>query len=106
MGGTLVMGAVPRFPPVRRDLAFIVGEDVPAGTVAAAIREAGGDLLASSTLFDVFRGGSLPAGSKSLAYALEFRAPERTLTDDEAQAAVDTIVERLRSDVGAELRAG
>ena len=106
MGGSLVTGAVPRFPPVRRDLAFIVGEDVPAGTVAAAIRDAGGDLLASSTLFDVFRGGSLPAGSKSLAYALEFRAAERTLTDDEAQAAVDTIVERLRSDVGAELRAG
>jgi len=104
--GRPVVGTVPRFPPVRRDLAFLVPEDVPAGSVAAALWAAGGALLSASTLFDVFRGDPLPPGKKSLAYALEFRAPDRTLTDEEAQGAVDGIVERLRAELGAELRAG
>jgi phenylalanyl-tRNA synthetase beta chain len=97
---------VPRFPPVRRDLAFVVPEDVPAGELGAALVAAGGDLLWASALFDVFRGGSLPAGTKSLAFAVDFRAPDRTLTDEEAQRAVDAIVAALASGFGAELRAG
>jgi phenylalanyl-tRNA synthetase beta chain len=97
---------VPRFPPVRRDLAFVVPEDVPAGAVQAALVEAGGDLLARATLFDVFEGAPLPPGRRSLAFAVEFRAPDRTLTDEEAQTAVDAIVARLRDVCGAELRAG
>jgi phenylalanyl-tRNA synthetase beta chain len=97
---------VPRFPPIRRDLAFVVGEDTPAGAVQAALEEAGGDLLARCILFDVFRGGSIPQGSKSLAFAVDLRAPDRTLTDEEAQETVDRIVSRLRADFGAELRAG
>ncbi len=97
---------VPRFPPVRRDLAFVVPEDVPAGDLGAALVNAGGDLLWGSSLFDVFRGGSLPPGTKSLAFAVDFRAPDRTLTDEEAQRAVDAIVAALASGFGAVLRAG
>ena len=95
---------VPRFPPIRRDLAFVLDEDVPAGTVQAALEAAAGELLDRSLLFDVFRGGAIPDGRKSLAFALEFRAPDRTLTDEEVEPIVATIVDRLRSELGAELR--
>lgn len=96
---------VPRFPPVRRDLAFVVPDDVPAGALGSAIDEAGGALLDRSTLFDVFRGGAIQEGRTSLAFALEFRAPDRTLTDEEVEPLVAAIVERVRVEFGAELRA-
>jgi phenylalanyl-tRNA synthetase beta chain len=96
----------PRFPPVRRDLAFVLPDETPAGAVHAAITEAGGNLLGSCVLFDVFRGGALAAGTRSLAYALELRAADRTLTDEEAQTAVDAIVARVAASFGGELRAG
>ncbi len=86
---------VPRLPPIRRDLAFIVPEDAPAGAVQAGLEAAAGDLLGSSLLFDVHRGDPLPAGTKSLAFAVEFRAPDRTLTGEEADRAVAAIAERL-----------
>jgi phenylalanyl-tRNA synthetase beta chain len=97
---------VPRFPPIRRDLAFVVPEDAPAGAVRAGLETAAGDLLGSSLLFDVHRGEPLPDGTKSLAFAVEFRAPDRTLTGEEADRAVAAVVERLRSDFGATLRSG
>jgi phenylalanyl-tRNA synthetase beta chain len=97
---------VPRFPPVRRDLAFVVPNDAPAGKVREALVEAAGALLDRCLLFDVFRGGSLPDGTKSLAFALDLRAADRTLTDEEAEEVVGRIVERLGTDFGARLRAG
>jgi phenylalanyl-tRNA synthetase beta chain len=103
---TFVFADVPRFPPVRRDLAFIVGEATPAGEVAERLREAAGELLGEAVLFDVFRGGSLPSGTKSLAFAVDFRAADRTLEGEEAEAAVAAIVAALAKDFGAELRAG
>lgn len=96
----------PRFPPVRRDLAFEVPRTVPAGDVLAAIAEAGGDLLADVTLFDVFEGPPVAADAKSLAFALEIRSPERTLTVQDADQVVGRIVDRLRGEFGATLRAG
>jgi phenylalanyl-tRNA synthetase beta chain len=97
---------VPRLPPIRRDLAFIVPEDAPAGAEQAGLEAAAGDLLGSSLLFDVHRGDPLPTGTKSLAFAVEFRAPDRTLTSEEADRAVAAITERLSSDFGATLRSG
>jgi len=95
---------VPRFPPLRRDLAFALPEDVPAGDVAAAIRDAGGDLLEDVRVFDVFRGGGLPAGTKSLAFAIALRAPDRTLTDEEATPVIDAIVAAVEGRSGGTLR--
>jgi phenylalanyl-tRNA synthetase beta chain len=95
---------VPRFPPIRRDLAFVLDEEVPAGAVHATLEAAAGELLDRSLLFDVFRGGGIPDGRKSLAFALEFRAPDRTLTDEEVEPVVTTIVDRLRAELGADLR--
>jgi phenylalanyl-tRNA synthetase beta chain len=96
---------VPRYPPVRRDLAFAVPIQVPVGDVQAALVDAAGSLLDRVTLFDVFRGGTIAEHRKSLAFALEFRAPDRTLTDQEVEPVVGAIVEALRSVFGAELRA-
>jgi phenylalanyl-tRNA synthetase beta chain len=97
---------VTSFPPVRRDLAFVVRDDAPAGDVHRLLRDAGRPLLDRSTLFDVYVGERIPPGTKSLAFSLEFRAPDRTLTDEEAQEAVDGIVARLASELGAQLRTG
>jgi len=97
---------VPRFPPVRRDLAFVVPEEAAAGAVRAAIEEAAGELVGGCLLFDVHRGDPLPPGTKSLAFAVEFRAPDRTLTGEEADRSVAEIVERLRATFGGTLRSG
>jgi phenylalanyl-tRNA synthetase beta chain len=97
---------VSRFPPVRRDLAFVVEAGTPAAAVRAALEDAGGALVGSVVLFDVFEGPPLPEGSRSLAFSIEFRAADRTLTDEEAEAAVAAIVERLSRELGAQLRSG
>ena len=97
---------VPRLPPVRRDLAFVVPADVAAGTVLEAIRKAGGQSLDRCELFDVFWGDPMPAGFKSLAFSLEFRDPQRTLTDEEADASIEAIVGQIASEFGGQLRAG
>jgi phenylalanyl-tRNA synthetase beta chain len=97
---------VPRFPPVRRDLAFVLGADVPAAAVQAALEDAAGELLGSCLLFDVFEGGSLPRGTRSLAFSVDLRATDRTLGSEEADAAVAAVAERLARDFDAELRAG
>ncbi|HEX6230587.1 MAG TPA: phenylalanine--tRNA ligase subunit beta [Actinomycetota bacterium] len=104
--GAVEAAEAPRFPPVRRDLAFTLDEAVPAGSVMDALREAAGPLLGSCELFDVFAGPPLPEGKKSLAFAVDFRAADRTLTDEEADATVASVVERLGRAFGATLRAG
>jgi phenylalanyl-tRNA synthetase beta chain len=100
----LTVRDVPRFPPVRRDLAFMVDSSARAGDLRAALEEEAGGSVESCILFDVFDGPPLPEGKKSLAFSLDFRAPNRTLTDDEVDAAVAAIAERLARDFGAELR--
>jgi phenylalanyl-tRNA synthetase beta chain len=101
---TFRLAEVPRFPPIRRDLAFVVSEDVPAGAVRDALQSAVGELLGSTLLFDVHRGPPLDPGTKSLAFAVEFRARDRTLTGEEADAAVAAAVDRLSTAFGAALR--
>jgi phenylalanyl-tRNA synthetase beta chain len=98
---------IPRFPPVHRDLAFVVDVDVPSATLRSALIQAAADaeLGASVSLFDVFTGPPVPEGRKSLAFSVDFRAPDRTLTDEEVDRAVEAIRDRLARDVGAELRA-
>jgi phenylalanyl-tRNA synthetase beta chain len=95
---------IPRFPPIRRDLAFTLDVGTPAGEVRSALEEAGGELLGSALLFDVHEGPPLPAGKKSLAFSVDLRAPDRTLTDAEAARVVEAVAARLAADFGAELR--
>jgi phenylalanyl-tRNA synthetase beta chain len=102
--GRTTYAEIPRFPPIHRDLAFSVDERTPVGAMLAALREAGAGLVDTAVLFDVFTGGPLPAGKKSVGFSVDFRAPDRTMTDEEAEAAVGAIMERLRADFGAQMR--
>jgi phenylalanyl-tRNA synthetase beta chain len=92
------------FPPVLLDLALVVPDDVPAAEVDAVLREGAGELLEDLRLFDVYSGPPVPAGSRSLAYALTLRAPDRTLTGEEALAVRDAAVASAARRLGAELR--
>ncbi|CPR07715.1 phenylalanyl-tRNA synthetase subunit beta [Mycobacterium bohemicum DSM 44277] len=93
------------FPAVFQDVSLVVAAHVPAQAVADAVREGAGELLEDLQLFDVFTGPQIGADRKSLTFALRFRAPDRTLTEDDASAARDAAVRRAAEDVGAELRA-
>ncbi|MEU5958074.1 phenylalanine--tRNA ligase subunit beta [Streptomyces sp. NPDC047525] len=92
------------FPVATQDVALVVGGDVPAADVEKVLREGAGELLESIRLFDVFTGEQIGAGKKSLAYALRFRAADRTLTVDEASAARDAAVALAAERTGAVLR--
>jgi phenylalanyl-tRNA synthetase beta chain len=92
------------FPPMLEDIALIVDESIPASKVETLIRQTGGALLSGVRLFDVFRGGQIGEGKKSLAYALTYQAPDRTLTDKEAAQLRGKIIKRLEYEIGAKLR--
>jgi phenylalanyl-tRNA synthetase beta chain len=92
------------FPPVRQDLAVIVAEDVAAEDVLRAVRGAGGKLLDGVRVFDVYRGAQVGEGRKSLALALTFQAPDRTLSDEDVAPVRDKVVAALAKHVGGELR--
>jgi phenylalanyl-tRNA synthetase beta chain len=93
------------FPAVFQDVSLVVSADVPAQAVADAVREGTGELLEDIELFDVFTGPQIGEDRKSLTFALRFRAPDRTLTEDDASAARDAAVQRAAAAVGAVLRA-
>jgi phenylalanyl-tRNA synthetase beta chain len=92
------------FPELREDIAIVVDERLPAATVLAAVRAAGGALLARAEVFDVYRGEQIAPGRTSLAIALTFRAQDRTLTDEDVAPVREQIVARLASELGGELR--
>ena len=96
--------SLPRFPGIIRDVSILVDEVLPAASVRGTIRAAAPPTLASIVEFDRYQGKGVPAGRVSLSLRLTFRDPERTLTDDEAQAATERIVEALRIAHGAEQR--
>ena len=95
---------VTSYPEVREDIAVVVPAEVRAADVLAVARRAGAPLLQSAEVFDVYRGAQVGEGKVSLALRLAFRAPDRTLTDEEAAAARAKIVAALHDDLGAELR--
>ncbi len=93
------------FPAAKEDVALVVDESVAAADVEAALREGAGELLESIRLFDVYRSEQLGEGRKSLAFALRFRAPDRTLTDEDTTSAREAAVARATERTGASQRA-
>jgi phenylalanyl-tRNA synthetase beta chain len=89
------------YPPAKEDVALVVDESVPAADVEAALREGAGELLESIRLFDLYTGDQAGPGKKSLAFAMRFRAPDRTLTEHEAAAARDAAVALAAERTGA-----
>jgi phenylalanyl-tRNA synthetase beta chain len=89
------------FPVAKEDVALVVAADLPAAEVEAALREGAGEYLESIRLFDVYTGDQVGPGRKSLAFALRFRAPDRTLTEQETSAARDAAVALAAERCGA-----
>jgi phenylalanyl-tRNA synthetase beta chain len=92
------------FPPAKRDVAVIVPADTPAEKVLAEIRIAGGDLLTEAELFDLYTGEGISSGTKSLAFALTYQSPDRTLSDKEISKAHEKVEGRLRHVLKAQIR--
>ncbi len=95
---------LPAFQPVRRDFAFLVGADVPADAVVRAARGAERTLIDAVTLFDVYQGDTMEAGTKSLGIEVVFQPRDHTLTDAEIDAAGDKVVAAVTKATGAALR--
>jgi phenylalanyl-tRNA synthetase beta chain len=96
--------ALPRFPSIVRDISILVDEALPAAAVRGTIRSVAPDTLVSIGEFDRYQGKGVPEGRISLSVRLTFRASDRTLTDEEAQAATERVVEALRAVHNAERR--
>jgi len=94
------------YPAVRQDLAFAVSEEVEAGELVEAAREAAGLELRELEVFDVYRGDQVGEGKKSIAFRVAFQSPQRTLSDEDAAALRERIVGELGRRFGAELRTG
>jgi phenylalanyl-tRNA synthetase beta chain len=101
----LIYRDVITFPPLRQDLAFVVGDSVPAGELMAAARAAAGEELREVRFLSDYRGDQIPAGKKSIAFAVAFQSAERTLSDDDAARLRGVVVDSLARRFGAELRA-
>jgi phenylalanyl-tRNA synthetase beta chain len=95
---------LPQFPASRRDVAMLVPEATTHDAVLAAVKQAKPANLESVELFDVFRGKNVPEGQKSLAYAFTYRAADKTLTDNDVNAAHAKVVEALKQKLNAAIR--
>ncbi|WP_373183032.1 phenylalanine--tRNA ligase subunit beta [Halomonas campaniensis] len=93
-----------RYPEVRRDLAFLVDEELPVQALLDTLRGQAGEWLTECRLFDVYQGKGVPEGRKSVALGLTWQHPSRTLNDEEINQLVDAIVAESRQHLGAELR--
>ena len=93
-----------RFPEVRRDLAVIVEENIPAEAILNVVRAESGDWLINSVVFDVYQGANLEEGHKSVAFGLTLQHPSRTLKDDEVNEVVSRVVASLKAQLNVTLR--
>ena len=99
-----VFHSLPKFPTVSRDLALVCEESMTVGMLEACIKKAGGKLLRSVQLFDIYRGPGIAPGKKSVAFSLELRADDRTLTDEDTTGVTNAVLEKLKNDLGVTLR--
>ena len=100
----IVAKAVSKFPTVERDLAVIVDEEVKCADIMDCIKQSGGKYLDRLSLFDVYRGGQVGDGKKSMAFNLIFVSNDRTLEVDEIDGAIKKILKSLKEKLNAELR--
>ena len=104
MGGKAVYQPLSKFPAITRDIAVVCDAAVTVGALEDCIRRGAHGLLKSVTLFDIYTGTGIPAGKKSVAFNLELRSDERSLTAEEADADVKSILDLLGTELGAVLR--
>ena len=99
-----VFHSLPKFPTVTRDLALVCDESITVGALEDCIAEAGGKLLRKIDLFDIYRGPGIAPGKKSVAFSLELRADDRTLTDEDSVNTVNRVLDALREKLDVVLR--
>jgi phenylalanyl-tRNA synthetase beta chain len=104
IGEELQFRPIPRFPFVRRDIAIVVDEELPVGDIVGEIRSVESNLIEDVGVFDVFKGGSVEKGKKSVAVSMILRAADKTLTDEDVNQLQAKTLERLNLAFGAELR--
>ena len=95
---------LPKYPTVSRDLALICDEELTVAQVEDVIAASAGKLLRKIQLFDIYRGVGVPQGKKSMAFSLELRADDRTLTDADSEAVVGKVLSALKEKLDAQLR--
>ncbi len=95
---------LPKYPAVDRDIAMVVRDEISVGQIEQTIKSKAGKLLEELALFDVYKGGQITKGYKSVAYSLSFRANDRTLTDEEVNKVMEGITKGLKDSLDAELR--
>ena len=95
---------VPKFPAVERDIAIIVDENIEVGQIEKTIAKKAKKILEKAELFDIYRNEKLGENKKSVAYALTFRAKNKTLNDDEVNEVMENVIKELEKSLGAELR--
>ena len=103
-GGIPVYRPLPKFPAVTRDIAVVCAESVTVGALEDCIRRGAKGLLKKVELFDIYRGIGVTSGSKSVAFSLTLRADDRSLTGEEADEDVKSILALLEAELGAKLR--
>ena len=87
-----------------RDIAVVVDESTPVQEIEEVIKESGTELLREIELFDIYRGEQVGEGKKSVAFSLTYRHDDKTLTDEETNAAQDAVVSALKEKLGASIR--
>ena len=95
---------LPKFPSVSRDIAVVCAADIPVGDLSACIMENGGPFLRDCTVFDVYTGHHIAEGLKSVAFSLSMRADDRTMTDDDAESTVKSVLSALKERYNAVIR--
>ncbi|NCB51839.1 MAG: phenylalanine--tRNA ligase subunit beta [Clostridia bacterium] len=95
---------LPRFPAVTRDIALVCDDTITVGELGECIKKSGGQYLNSCKVFDVYKGASIPAGKKSVAFSLTLRADDQTLTDEHANEAISDILKALQDMFGVVIR--
>ena len=102
--GNVKYKALPKFPAAERDIAVLVDSEATVGELEATMVKASGEILESIKLFDVYEGDRVPQGKKSVAFALKFRAADRSLTSEEINRVFNKIVKDLEYKNKAQLR--
>ena len=93
---------ISKYPSIEKDLAFIIDKNINAGEVATSIKKAGGRLLDSVEIFDIYR--DVSEGKKSMAYKMTFSDPTRTLSDEEVMEVFNKVISEVESKLDAKLR--
>ena len=99
-----VFSPLPKYPATSRDIALLVDEDMLVGDIENVIRAAGTEILRDVKLFDIYRGKQVEEGKKSVAFNLTYRHNDRTLTDEDVNAAHGQVLQALRDNLDAVLR--